>query len=658
MSMSDKQKLLNITELDDVSERFSLNSLRVLASRYLLRDGDNKIIETPTELFERVAIHITISDILHDKRLFNKEPDKLNGRVSALCMRPHKITVGRYELNRHHIKAFERLYEELDDNNQMKFDLHYTLKKVVSDDFEHYEKKIEEYMELMVTQKFLPNSPTLMNAGTRLGQLSACFVLDMPDDLNGIMETTKDAAMIFKSGGGVGINYSNLREDGAIVSSTSGVASGPVSFMEIINSVTNVIKQGGKRRGANMGILDGNHPDIEKFITNKKKAGVLENFNISVGLWEKPEDYKNIDMIAESAWASAEPGIIFFDNMNEYNPFAKARGGPITATNPCGEQGLYPNESCNLGSINLSKFVSDNGHFDLAEFKRVVKITTRFLDNVIDINKYPTEAIEKASKESRRIGLGVMGVADMLCKMKIAYDSSQGNEVMEKMAENLTLWSMMESVEIAKERGVFELFDKSDMRIGLLPVSGYYTAPAPLEMWDILAESMEEYGIRNVLNTTVAPTGSISMIAECSNGIEPNFALVFKKSVAVGDFYFTNELLKKELDKLGLLNDDNLGKIANNGGSLKGLDFIPHNLKTIFITAMDIDFKDHIRTQSVWQKWIGNSISKTINMPENATKQDVLDAYILAHELGCKGLTVYRDKSRENQVLHVKKEVK
>ncbi len=646
MSISEKQKLLNLTVLDEVSERFSLNSLRVLASRYLLRNDKGEIIENPTQLFERVAILVTISDLLHDDRIYNRDGDftfhEFGGDYTNLC-------IGKYKLNEYHVKTLVNLYCELNNDGNMSESFDVILHLIHNGVFDHFETNIEEYMELMISQKFLPNSPTLMNAGTRLGQLSACFVLDIQDDIGDIMDTTKNAAMIFKTGGGVGINYSNLRKEGAIVSSTSGVASGPVSFMEIINSVTNVIKQGGKRRGANMGILDADHPDIVKFITNKQTPGILENFNVSVGLWEEPSKYKHINIIAESAWKSAEPGIIFFDNMNKHNPFAKARGGPIRATNPCGEQGLYPNESCNLGSINLAKFVDSEGHFDLAEYKSTVKICTRFLDNIIDVNKYPTDEIHEASKESRRIGLGVMGVADMLYKMNIPYNSELGNNVMENMAANLTLWSMRESIEISKERGSYELFSKTELA---LPISG----PDTFE-WSLLLGDMKHDGIRNVVTTTVAPTGSIAMIAECSNGIEPTFALAYKKTVAVGDFYYTNEILEDKLKACGLYNKSLLKAIANNGGSLQTLD-LPQEIKDVFVTAMDIDFKDHIKTQAIWQKWIANSISKTINMPESATKEDVLEAYILAHKLGCKGLTIYRDKSRENQVLHVTKKVK
>ena len=353
----------------------------------------------------------------------------------------------------------------------------------------------------MVNQVFLPNSPTMMNAGGRLGQLSACFVLGMPDDMGKIMKTTSDAALIFKSGGGVGINYSELREEGDIVASTSGVASGPVSFMNIINTVTDVIKQGGKRRGANMGIMDVSHPDIEKFITNKTEPGVLENFNVSVGVWgdfwsalvdsddgaytlrstrdDSPVREINahhlIDLIATSAWKSAEPGLIFFDLINKYNVFAKARGGPLRATNPCGEQSLYPYESCNLGSINLAnltKRTADGQYeFDWQKYEEIVRKTTRFLDNVIDVNHYPVPEINVASKESRRIGLGVMGVADLLYKLRIPYNSKEGYEFMGKLSEALSYYSMEESVALSQSRGAFPLCSKTEYPEGKIPIA-------------------------------------------------------------------------------------------------------------------------------------------------------------------------------------------
>jgi len=537
----------------------------------------------------------------------------------------------------------------------------------------------------MTSQDFLPNSPTMMNAGGRLGQLSACFVLGMPDDMQSIMKTTSDAALIFKSGGGVGINYSDLRDEGEIVASTSGVASGPVSFMKIINTVTEVVKQGGKRRGANMGIMEVWHPDIEKFITNKTKPGVLENFNVSVGVWKdfwdvlvnsedgkytlrSPKDNSSageinahhlIDLIAQSAWKSAEPGLIFFDNINKYNVFAKARGSPLRATNPCGEQSLYPYESCNLGSINLANLVKRKAdgqyEFDWQRYDENIIKTTRYLDNIIDVNLYPVPEIDVASKESRRIGLGVMGVADLLYKLRIAYNSKEGYDFQLKLAEALTYYSMEESVALSKSRGEFPLCSKTEYPEGKIPVSGYYEKPKEEQYydWDALIEKIQKYGIRNVLTTTVAPTGTLSMLADCSNGMEPNFALVFDKRVTVGRFFYTNKIFEQVLKENNLYSDELLAKVADNYGSVKGMPEIPDWIQNIFVTAMDIHWSDHLLAQAVWQDWISNAIAKTINMPNDVTVEDVKASYLLAHEMGLKGITVYRDGSRHKQVLHM-----
>jgi ribonucleoside-diphosphate reductase alpha chain len=567
----------------------------------------------------------------------------------------------------------------------MKVSFKELLTMLASKKFDAYADRISEYYELMTSQDFLPNSPTMMNAGGRLGQLSACFVLGMPDDMQSIMKTTSDAALIFKSGGGVGINYSDLRDEGEIVASTSGVASGPVSFMNIINTVTEVVKQGGKRRGANMGIMEVWHPDIEKFITNKTEPGVLENFNVSVGVWKdfwdvlvnsedgkytlrSPKDNSSageinahhlIDLIAQSAWKSAEPGLIFFDNINKYNVFAKARGSLLRATNPCGEQSLYPYESCNLGSINLANLVKRKAdgqyEFDWQRYEEIIIKTTRYLDNIIDVNLYPVPEIDVASKESRRIGLGVMGVADVLYKLRIAYNSKEGYDFQLKLAEALTYYSMEESVALSKSRGEFPLCSKTEYPDGKIPVSGYYEKPKQEQYydWDALIEKIQKYGIRNVLTTTVAPTGTLSMLADCSNGMEPNFALVFEKRVTVGRFFYTNKIFEQVLKENNLYSEELLAKVADNYGSAKGIPEIPDWIQNIFVTAMDIHWSDHLLAQAVWQDWISNAIAKTINMPNDVSVDDVKASYLLAHEMGLKGITVYRDGSRHKQVLHM-----
>ena len=685
----DKIKILNKMDLDEVDKEFDINSLRVLSSRYLLRNDDNEIIEGPKQMFERVATLVGISDLIHDPIIFNlaggynqnvKEATKYYNKLSDFHL---KLKIGEYYLNQYHFEALIRLYVQLASKGHMKVSFKELLKQIVQGKFASYEDKIKEYYNLMISKDFLPNTPTLMNAGSRLGQLSACFVLDIPDDMNKIMQTSSDAAMIFKSGGGVGINYSNLRPEGDIVASTSGVASGPSSFMRIIDTITDVVKQGGKRRGANMGILEAWHPDIEKFITAKTKPGVFENFNVSVGLWndfwkalvtntkftlknprtDKPikqiDPHQLIDLIALSAWKSAEPGIIFFDNINKYNPCIKAKDGPLRATNPCGEQSLYPYESCNLGSINLSNFVKRKAdgqfEFDWQRYEQAIRLASRFLDNIIDTNKYPIDEIDDNTKLTRRIGLGIMGIADLLFILQIPYSSKEGYDFMNKLAETLTYYSMEESVAIAKSRGPFTLFKDTDYVNGKIPVSGYYELPKSYHSydWDSLIEKIQKFGIRNSWTTTIAPTGTLSMIADSSNGVEPVFALVFEKRVTVGRFFYTNKIFEQVLKENGLYNDDILTKITNNYGSVRGLDEIPKWIQSVFTTAMDIHWTDHIMAQSIWQKWISNAIAKTINMPGDTTVEDVKSSYLLSHELGLKGVTVYRDGSRNQQVLHI-----
>lgn len=690
----EKMRVLNTKDLDPVAKRFDVNSVRVLASRYLIRNNKNKIIEGPGQMFERVAVLVAIGDLMHSPLIFaragghTQDVDEARTYFEKLDNFNYKLKIGSYYLNKYHLRSLINCYIDLANRGHMTTSFKSLLKMIAAKKFDIYAEKVAEYFDLMAKQDFLPNSPTMMNAGARLGQLSACFVLDMPDDMEGIMKSTSDAAMIFKSGGGVGINYSNLRQEGDIVASTSGVASGPVSFMNIINSVTEVVKQGGKRRGANMGIMEVWHPDVEKFITKKTEPGVLENFNISVGIWEdfwkaitgdgngkyilrSPRDrtpvkeidaHRLIDLIALSAWKSAEPGLIFFDQINKYNVFAKARGSPLRATNPCGEQSLYPYESCNLGSINLANLVKRKAdgeyEFDWQRYEETIRKTTRFLDNVIDVNLYPVKEIDEASKESRRIGLGVMGVADLLYKLRISYNSKEGYELQNKLAEALTYYSMEESVALARSRGRFPLCDKSEYPEGKIPVAGYYEKSKEQHSydWDTLIEKIKAYGIRNVLTTTIAPTGTLSMIANCSNGMEPTFALAFEKRVTVGRFFYANAIIKAILEENGLYNDEILAKIADNYGSLNGMAEIPEWMQKIFVTAMDIHWSDHLMAQRVWQQWIGNAIAKTINMPHDVSPEDVKAAYLLAHELGLKGITVYRDGSRHKQVLHMTNE--
>jgi ribonucleoside-diphosphate reductase alpha chain len=687
----EKMKILNKKDLDEVDKAFDVNSLRVLAARYLLRDNNNEIIEGPKQMFERVAILVAMPDIMHDSHLFDlvgmhiqqiEEAEKYYAKIDDFDM---KLKIGNFYMNKYHFEALIRHYIYLAKQGHMKLSFKEILRLMVEGKLAQYEERIREYYELMISRDFLPNTPTLMNAGARLGQLSACFVLDMQDDMYKIMKSSTDAAMIFKSGGGVGINYSDLRPEGDIVASTSGVASGPSSFMRIIDTITDVVKQGGKRRGANMGILEAWHPDIEKFVTAKTKPGVFENFNVSVGIWEdfwhsltnkdnskytlrnprthepvkQIDSHQLIDLIAFSAWKSAEPGVIFFDNINKYNPSIVAKGGPLRATNPCGEQSLYPYESCNLGSINLANFVkrrADGSYeFDWQRYEQAIRLSSHFLDNVIDMNNYPVEEIDINTKLTRRIGLGIMGMADLLFLLKIPYNSKDGYEFMNKLAEALSYYSMEESVALAKSRGSFPLFRETDYVRGKIPIAGYYELPKETHAydWGSLIEKIQKYGIRNSWTSTIAPTGTLSMIADTSNGVEPMFAVVFEKRVTVGRFFYTNKIFESILKENGLYNDDILTKIANNYGSVRGLSEIPEWIQKIFVTAIDIHWTDHIMAQAVWQKWVSNAIAKTINMPSDATAEDVKSAYLLSHELGLKGVTVYRDGSRHEQVLHI-----
>lgn len=687
----DKMKILNKRDLDEVDKAFDINSLRVLAARYLLRDNSGKIIEGPSQMFERVAILVAIPDILHDSIFFDlndNHPQDINEAALYYSKTEDfhlKLKIGEYALNKYHFESLIRAYIHLAEQGRMKLGFRQLLRSIAEGKLSSYEQKIREYYDLMVSRDFLPNTPTLMNAGTRLGQLSACFVLEMPDDMYGIMKSSTDAAMIFKSGGGVGINYSDLRPEGDIVASTSGVASGPTSFMRIIDTVTDVVKQGGKRRGANMGILEAWHPDIEKFVTAKTKPGMFENFNVSVGMladfWDslvgennskyalrnprtseiikQIDPHQLMDLIAFSAWKSAEPGVIFFDNINKYNPCIQAKGGPLRATNPCGEQSLYPYESCNLGSINLANFVKRKAdgmyEFDWQRYEQAVRLSSRFLDNIIDTNKYPVREIEDNTRLTRRIGLGIMGIADLLFLLGVPYNSKEGYDIMNKLAEAISYYSMEESVAIAKSRGSFPLFEKTEYVNGKIPIAGYYDIPKELHSydWNSLIVKIQKHGIRNSWTTTIAPTGTLSMIADTSNGIEPIFAVVFEKRVTVGRFFYTNRIFENILKLNRLYDDDILTRISNNYGSVSGLDDIPESIQNIFVTAIDLHWTDHLMAQAIWQKWISNAIAKTINMPGDVTVDDVKCAYLLSHELGLKGVTVYRDGSRHEQVLHI-----
>ncbi|AFK22117.1 adenosylcobalamin-dependent ribonucleoside-diphosphate reductase [Pyrococcus sp. ST04] len=686
----EKKRILNKKELDEIDKRFSINALRVLASRYLIRDENGNIIESPRELFERVAILSVIPDLLYDERVFDKDGNyeqdlkRVEYYLENFENFDKKYSIGKYKLNKYHFERMVSLYKELAEKGKMKVSIDEFLSMLERGEFDKYEREIEEYFRLMTNQVFMPNTPALINSGRPLGMLSACFVVPIEDDMESIMKAAHDVAMIQKMGGGTGLNFSKLRPEGDFVGSTAGAASGPVSFMHLIDAVSDVIKQGGVRRGANMGILEIWHPDIEKFIHAKEKnvgTNVLSNFNISVGIWKdfwealkegkkyplinprtgevvREVDPKSLfEELAYMAWAKADPGVIFFDIINRRNVLKDAKGGPIRATNPCGEEPLYEYESCNLASINLAKFVKydENGkpYFDWDEYAYVIQKVAKYLDNSIDVNKFPLPEIDYNTKLTRRIGVGMMGLADALFKLGIPYNSEEGYKFMRKVTEYLTFYAYKYSVEAAKKRGAFPLYEKTGYPKGELPVEGYYHRELWNLPWDELVEEIKKHGVRNAMVTTCPPTGSVSMIADTSSGIEPIFALVYKKSVTVGEFYYVDPVFESELKRRGLWSEELLKKISDNYGSVQGLEEIPEDMKKVFVTAMDIHWLDHILAQASIQLWLTDSASKTINMPNDATVEDVKAAYLFAYFLGCKGVTVYRDGSLSVQVYSV-----
>ncbi len=680
----EKKALLQKSFVDEVDKEFSVNAIRLLVSRYLLKDEDGKLIESPKQLFQRVALTVVIPDILHDPRVFSKEGELqvFPKEEFNLSHYANKLGLGKsgngYAViwNEYHLNRMKVLYDELNSQGKIRISWSDFLTMLLSGEFDNYYDNFKVYYDLMVSKKFMPNSPTLFNAGTRLGQLSACFVLDIADNIESIMNAATQAAIIFKSGGGIGINYSKLRPAGDIVFSTSGVASGPVSFMRIIDTVTDVVKQGGKRRGANMGILEINHPDIEAFITAKSERGKLENFNISIlieeGFWNhlekdtpyplvNPRDEKILKTvrardifwkIAEMAWRTGDPGVLFLENINRRNILAK-HIGVIKSTNPCGEEPLYPYESCNLGSINLCAFMKNGEEgtfFDWEEFSRIVGITLRFLDNVIDMNKLPLSEIDYATKLTRKVGLGLMGLADLLFALRIPYNSEESFRLMSRIAEHLTFYAMKESCRLSKERGSFPLYANSSYPDGEMPVEGFYHKDLQTLPWHELQQEIMRFGIRNAEVTTIAPTGSISMLVDVSSGIEPQFALIYEKRVSVGTFYYVDVEFEKALRENGLYEEKMLKLISDNGGSLVGLDF-PEKLARVFVVAYDIPWWDHVRAQAEFTKWICAAVSKTINMPNWVTVEDVQKAFMLARVMRIKGVTIYRDGSLPYQVL-------
>ena len=676
----EKQRILEKEEIDEVDKRFDLNALRVLKARYLRKNADGKLIETPKQLFERVAIHACLPSLLYDEMVYDrsgKTPEHPDEDFDPVA-NEGKLSIGGYTLNNFHLEALKRMYDRFNSEGRVKLSWNSFLTCLREGRLNNHESEVKAFYDLMVSKRFIPNTPAVANFGNALGMGSACFVLDIDDSIESIMDGLKKTAIVFKAGGGMGYNFSKLRPEGDYVSSTSGIASGPISFMTLFDTMTEVIKQGGIRRGANMGILNSNHPDIEKFITAKKGNRALRNFNISVlimpDFWEyyekdKPYPLVNprtneavrttnarrlFDMIVFQAWESAEPGIIFYDHVNKYNPFLKALG-PIVTTNPCGEVLLYPNESCNLGSVNVWAFVNEQPDgqivLDWDELKKTVELATRFLDNVIDVNKFPLKEIEDMTLATRKIGLGVMGLADLLYELKKPYNSEDAREFMEQLMEYINFHSKLASIQLAKDRGPFPYYDRSFYPEGRLPFKGSEQKDHWRLPWDTVFQEIKKSGLRNSYTTVIAPTGSISMIAGCSSGIEPVYSLVYEKNVKVGSFYYVDPVFEKVMTSQGLYDEELIRDISSAGGTVQDINYIPANIKRAFTTAMDVNPEDHIRALAAFQKWVDSSISKTNNFPADATVDDMRESYLLAYKLGCKDVTVFRDTSIKGQVL-------
>jgi len=601
------------TCIEDVC--LSENAIKVLEKRYLKRDKDGNCTEKPADMFRRVARAIAEGDL----KFGASQSD-----VDRLTERFYKAITSRY---------------------------------------------------------FMPNSPTLMNAGRELGQLAACFVLPVEDSLEGIFETVKNTALIHKSGGGTGFSFSKLRPRNSVVRSTMGVSSGPVSFMEVFNAATEAVKQGGTRRGANMGILRVDHPDILDFIECKSDNNKLNNFNISVAITDKfmdayiaGTDYELInpqngevagmmsakkvfDMIVDGAWRNGEPGIVFIDKMNADNPTPHV--GQIESTNPCGEVPLLSYEACNLGSINLGlmlKETSSGLEVDWDLLADTTRTAIRFLDNVIAVNNYPLPQINEMVTNNRKIGLGVMGWADMLMKLGLSYNSEAGTRLAGQVMEFIDYISKCESIELSKERGRFNnfvgsIYDGKDFLYN--KYQGKSAGKISDSQWKELDEQIKQFGIRNATTTCIAPTGTISMIASASGGVEPLFGLVFSRLIMDGtEMLEINPIFKDYMVSRGLYSEELMQQIAKEG-SVAHVAGVADEIKHIFATAHDVSPYWHVKMQAAFQLHTDNAVSKTVNFEEHATRKDIEEAYVLAYENNLKGITVYRNNSRQFQPMNL-----
>lgn len=604
---------LNLEEKIDLSE----NAIKVLEKRYLKRDNEGNPTETPQDMFYRVASTLAEAD-----KNFGASADEVKATT-------------------------------------------------------------EKFYRNITKRYFMPNSPTLMNAGRELGQLAACFVLPVEDSLEGIFETVKNTALIHKSGGGTGFSFSRLRPKNDVVRSTMGVSSGPVSFMEVFNAATEAVKQGGTRRGANMGILRVDHPDILDFINCKSDNFKLNNFNISVAITDEfmealkegrdyhlfhPNSKKPVgklsakavfDLIVEGAWKNGEPGIVFIDKMNYDNPTPNI--GPIESTNPCGEVPLLPYEACNLGSINLGLMIKgEEGNYsvDWDRLADVTKMAIHFLDNVIEVNNYPLPQISEMVQNNRKIGLGVMGWADMLMKLGVSYSSPEGTKLASQVMEFIDYHSKVQSIEFSKIRGKFGNFEGSiydGQNFLTKKYAGKSAGVITDEMWTDLDNQISQFGIRNATTTCIAPTGTISMIASASGGVEPLFGLVFIRDVMDGTIMVeVNPIFEKYARDNGFYSEELMKKISAEG-TLAHCSEVPEEAKRIFVAAHDVSPEWHVKMQAAFQLHTDNAVSKTVNFEEHATREDVADSYVLAYENNLKGITVYRNNSRQFQPMNLDK---